>query len=132
MKAKIKSIADEFPKKVGGAMYRILDKKVMTRAKEEFVPSDQATLKDTGITSLPIYEGKNIIVELSFGGPAAPYALTVHEHPSKHDPASWRAAMKAGKQIQFKPLGHGPGYLIKPLLEEAETFLADVVADIRL
>lgn len=45
-------------------------------------------------------------VEVAYGksGPAADYALTVHEHPSMHDPPSWR-----GKTVHFTT--GGPKFL---------------------
>lgn len=132
MKARIAAAAKDFPKKVGGALYRVCEKKIMTRAKEEFVPVHLTTLQSTGRTDLPIYEGTSIIVKMGFGGPAAPYALAVHEHPSESDPPSWKGAMEKGKTIQFHPSGRGPEYLKKPLFEEAPTLLQDVAEDLRL
>lgn len=132
MRAKIAQLVKDFPKKVGGAMYRVCDKKIMTRAKDEFCPFHLGVLRGTGLTDLPEINGNVISVTMGFGGPAAPYALAVHEHLSEASPPSWRKAEAEGRAVEFHPTGHGPEYLKKPLLEEADTFLEDVVKDLRL
>ena len=52
---------------------------IMTQAKE-LVPVDTGTLKDSGVVQLPRDEGSVIVEEFGFGGPAAPYAVFVHEN----------------------------------------------------
>lgn len=60
--------------------------RIMAMAKEEFVPVKTGTLRSTGHVKAPRIENGRIVVELAFGGPAAPYAVVVHERPMKH---SW-------------------------------------------
>lgn len=50
----------------------------MTEAKQR-TPVDQGNLRDSGIVEQPVIAGQEITVRLAFGGPAAPYALFVHE-----------------------------------------------------
>lgn len=54
---------------------------IMTDSKENYVPVDQGTLRDSGHVQEPKLEGTTLLVELGYGGPAAPYALAVHENP---------------------------------------------------
>ncbi len=56
---------------------------IMTDAKE-LTPVDKGTLRSSGFVEKPKKVGKGFEVTLGFGGPAAPYALTVHEtHSTK-------------------------------------------------
>jgi hypothetical protein len=48
---------------------------------KELVPVDTGALRSTLQASEPIIAGTKISVEASAGGPAAPYALSVHENP---------------------------------------------------
>lgn len=54
---------------------------IMRITKREFVPVDTGALRSTGHVQLPRFEGDRIVVELGYGGPAAPYAHAVHENP---------------------------------------------------
>jgi len=44
-------------------------------------PVDTGTLRGTAYIEQPKYTAKSIIVEIGYGGPAAPYAVYVHENP---------------------------------------------------
>lgn len=50
----------------------------MTEAKAR-TPVDKGALKSSGYVHPPQYRGREITVEMGFGGPAAPYAVYVHE-----------------------------------------------------
>ncbi len=50
---------------------------LVTEAKLE-VPVDTGNLRDSGFVKPPTFTG---VIECGFGGPAAPYALVVHENP---------------------------------------------------
>lgn len=52
---------------------------VMTQSKE-LVPVDTGTLKGSGTVKLPREENGVVVQELGFGGPAANYAVFVHEN----------------------------------------------------
>jgi hypothetical protein len=75
----------------------------------------------------PERDGRTVRVRLVYGGPAAAYALPVHEHPSRSSPPSWR-----GGGVTFHPAGRGPKYLERPLFEELRTMAQDMAADLAL
>lgn len=52
---------------------------IMTQSKE-LVPVDTGNLRDSGTVQLPRQEGSAIVQEMGYGGPAAPYAIFVHEN----------------------------------------------------
>lgn len=54
---------------------------IMGISKEEYVPVMDGTLRATGHVKPPVIAGPTIEVTLGYGGPAAPYALSVHENP---------------------------------------------------
>lgn len=83
---------------------------IMRRAKNEFVPVDKSTLKNSGFVNDVVRDGDDISVTLGFGGSAEAYALAVHEHPSEHSPRSW-----GDRSVNFTR--GGPKYLEKPLNE---------------
>lgn len=64
------------PRELGAGLYQEAEA-IMTTAKEDYVPVDQGTLRASGF----VREVTPLEVELGFGGPAAPYALAVHENP---------------------------------------------------
>ena len=96
---------------LGGAI-QLEGETIMTRSKREFVPVDLGTLRGSGHVTQPEYSGHKAEVTLGYGGPAAAYALAVHEHPSVHSPPTWQ-----GKDINWNVAGSGPKYLEKPMLE---------------
>jgi hypothetical protein len=57
--------------------------KIMTNSKENYVPVDTGTLRDTGTVEQPEIDEAGIVsVTMGYGGPSAPYALYVHEIPA--------------------------------------------------
>ena len=64
-----------------GQELRVEGELIMTDAKENYVPVDYGTLRATGLVTGPEMLLNLVTVALSFGGPAAPYALAVHENP---------------------------------------------------
>jgi hypothetical protein len=101
----------------------------MTRSKKDFVPVADSTLQGTGHVRLAKVK---IEANLVYGGPAAPYALAVHEHLSKHSPPSWQTAERSGGGVRFNPPGRGPKYLEKPLMEARRTLARDLARDLRV
>ena len=84
----------------------------MTKSKRDFVPVDLGNLRSSGHVEDPEFTRASVSVRLVYGGPSAPYALAVHEHPSDSSPPSWREG-----DVEFHPSGRGPKYLERPLLE---------------
>lgn len=48
------------------------------------VPVDTGVLRGSGGVSAPQSDGKDLYVDIFYGGPAAPYALLVHEIQGNH------------------------------------------------
>lgn len=65
-----------------GAIYRE-GERMMTLSKLQ-VPVDTGTLRSTGSVSEPSMLSQHPEVSLGYGGPAAPYALIVHEDLNAH------------------------------------------------
>ena len=81
---RFEQLLKQYGDKLGGALAVALYEEgtlIMTDSKDNYVPVDQGTLKDSGHVMEPRLEGTELIVELGYGGPAAPYALSVHENP---------------------------------------------------
>ena len=55
--------------------------RIMTIAKDEYVPVDKGPLKSSGHVATPNVSGQTAEITMGFGGPSAPYALAVHENP---------------------------------------------------
>lgn len=106
---------------VATGLYREAEK-VMRRSKEELVPVDTGNLRASGHVEQPNISADNIDVVLGFGGPAAPYALAVHENPNAGAPGYPHGSGKAvGSKVgQWK-------YLEQPLLEAAPQIRAVIV-----
>lgn len=71
------------------ALYRVAREKVEAVAIER-CPMQDGILRGTIETLPPKIEGKKVTVLVVAGGPAAPYAIAVHEHLSEHSPSSWQ------------------------------------------
>lgn len=100
---------------------------VMTTSKEEYVPVDSGTLRSTGTVLPPEVSGQSATITMGFGGPAAPYALSVHENP--------RAGKTGGISPSGKPYEHwartgGWKYLEMPLKSATGKIGAKLKADI--
>lgn len=63
-----------------GALYQGATN-IMSESKLNYVPVDTGTLRSSGLVEQPKLEGDRVVVVLGYGGPAAPYALAVHENP---------------------------------------------------
>jgi hypothetical protein len=97
---------------------------VLLDAQENYVPVDLGELRDSGAVSVT----KRLKVTISFGsGPSGAYAAAVHEHPSEFSPPSWAQA-----DVKFKPDGHGPKYLERPLMKAVDTLPYDLADDLHL
>lgn len=123
MSGKLRAMQKRIPEVMRTALYRRAEF-VMTKSKTSYVPIDLGTLKNSGHVEAPVQSGAMVSVDLVFGGPAAPYAKAIHDHPSSSSPPSWR-----GVNVQFHPSGRGPGYLMTPLMEQVKTLPADLVRD---
>ena len=136
MIANLERIGRKADNEAGKALFE-MGQIIMGRSKRDFVPQSPPRtrkkgekgknragtgnpLKSSGNVQRPKrsgFGGKDIEVTLEYGGPAAPYALAIHDHPSGASPPSWE-----GKTLNFYLGGeHGTKYLERPLLEAAPT-----------
>lgn len=93
----LKALGDQAGPAFAQAIYEEAEA-VMTTSKEQYVPVDTGVLRGTGYVAPPEQIGPVISVEIGYGGPAAPYALAVHENP--------RAGKTGGFSPQGKPYKH--------------------------
>lgn len=70
---------------LGGELYRQAEA-IMTAAKTDYVPVDTGALRASGYVTPPTISLTRASVELGFGGPAAEYAVIVHEDLTKRHP----------------------------------------------
>src|SRR5262245_40398140 len=110
---------------LGSAGLNQIAEDIMSDSKENYVPVDIGTLKGSGHVVTET-SGNVVTATMAYGGPAAAYAVAVHEHLSPASPASWRAAEANGRPVQFHPSGRGPKYLERPVLAKAKTLLNDL------
>ena len=59
------------------AIYR--EGALIFEASQDEVPIDTGNLRASGKLGTPFTEGRNVVVEISYGGAAADYAIHVHE-----------------------------------------------------
>lgn len=87
----IKILADAI-KRVPGHMPNLLEKAIYEEANvifnesQKIVPVDTGALRASGFVHAPRHENNRTFVRVTYGGPAAHYALYVHENLySRHD-----------------------------------------------
>ena len=68
----------QFGDKVGGALKEQAEL-IMTDSKQNFVPVDTSALKTSGNVGHVKREGRDLSVELTYGGPSVDYAQDQHE-----------------------------------------------------
>lgn len=85
--ARLDEMSKAYPKELDAALYQ--EALAIFRKSQRIVPVDKGFLKGSGVIEGP----KNHEILIGYGGPAAPYALYVHEDPeAKH---------KSGKTYKF-------------------------------
>lgn len=83
------------------ALYQVAREKVEAVAIDR-APMADGTLRGTIETLPPRVNGNVIEVAVVAGGPAAPYAIAIHEHMSEHSPPTWVAAEEKGAGVHFQ------------------------------
>jgi hypothetical protein len=74
----------DLQRRLASALYMEAER-LMTESKEVYVPVDTGTLRTSGHVEPIKYTGKTSVeVSLGYGGPAAFYALEVHENLNAH------------------------------------------------
>jgi hypothetical protein len=84
VRRRLVTAAHRMPDAAGRAMYEELEIE-MAEMKAQ-TPVDTGALRSTGHVEPPVISGREIRVDLGFGGPAAPYAVIVHEDLDAHHP----------------------------------------------
>lgn len=84
MQDKIRKIAVGFPMLVKQALYAEAQIE-LTEAKRR-TPFLTGALRGSGIVEPPVQSGNTLSVTIAFGGPAADYAVYVHENLEAHHP----------------------------------------------
>jgi bacteriophage HK97-gp10 putative tail-component len=89
-KAALKALGERALAAAAQALYQEAEA-IMTASKETYCPVDTGNLRASGHVDPPVTEGSNVTVTLGYGGPAAPYAVEVHERPAIHrPPTQWQ------------------------------------------
>lgn len=111
LKKALKEQGQRAEKSLAAALYAE-GERIMAEAKR-LCPVDTGTLRSTGHVQKPVIRRGSIEVTLGFGGPAAPYAVFVHENLNVHHTVG-----------QAK-------YLEKPLNDAARGFVERLAAEVR-
>jgi hypothetical protein len=91
---------------------------IMSESKDQYVPVRTGNLMGTGHVDLPEIDEGSVTVNMGYGGPAAPYAIYVHEALEGTVPPSpdwsWTKHVERGEEIHWTRPGSGPKYLERP------------------
>lgn len=82
MRARLVALARRMPVEVGAALY--VEAEILMGEAKERTPVDTGALKASGHVTLPEIHGREIAVDMVYGGASAPYALYVHEDLDAH------------------------------------------------
>lgn len=82
MKARLLAIGQKYPDRVGAAL-RVETEIESTEVKRR-TPVDSGNLRASIHVEGPIRDGKRVWTKIVAGGPAAPYAIFVHEDTETH------------------------------------------------
>lgn len=84
VKEALRAFEDLGPRATKGAammLKNFADTQIVKPAKEEYVPVDTGNLKASIHAEAPVVTDTTVSITVAAGGPAAPYALNVHENP---------------------------------------------------
>lgn len=102
LRAALKRAGEAGLRAAAGGLYQEAEQ-IMTVSKERYCPRDFSNLMNSGHVQPPEISGSKVTVELGYGGPAAEYALIVHE---------W-----LDPNVHWSVPGTGPKYLEKAVME---------------
>lgn len=89
VRAKLRAFRDKFPDEVMRALY--LETEVEVKEAKRRTPVDEGTLRGTVHQQGPTRNFRHIYTLIVAGGPAAPYAIYVHEDPDVfHKVGQWK------------------------------------------
>lgn len=84
---------------MGGAIFEVAEQ-IADRA-DLLVPYDTGNLARSQIVHAPAYQGQRVVVQISYGGPAAPYAEVQHEREDFHHPSLASGLPPNGRQAKY-------------------------------
>ncbi|MDX1746094.1 MAG: hypothetical protein R3324_09175 [Halobacteriales archaeon] len=97
----VEEVTDAHLQSAAQAMFRVANE-VVAYAKEVTVPIESGVLAGTGQVENPEVSKKGVRVRMTFGGPAAPYALYVHEDPeARHGAEIGKPAGQTWKYLEI-------------------------------
>lgn len=105
--ARLQRLADRMPNEVARALYQEME--IEATESKRRTPVDTGALRSSIHVDEPIVKGRDISVSMVAGGPAAPYAVQVHEDLDAYHPV-------------------GQAKFIESTLNEARPFLAQRIA----
>lgn len=79
---KLRVAAHAGPQALVGEFY-MQASRILTASQRDYVPVDTGPLRASGFVDPPVATGRGASVTLGYGGPAAPYAVIVHEDLTK-------------------------------------------------
>lgn len=82
---KLQAASASGPPALVGALFQEAER-IMTASKQDYVPVQTGALRASGFVDEPVLTATGGSVTLGFGGPAAPYAVIVHEDLTKRHP----------------------------------------------
>ena len=80
--ARLKRFGNNAPANVATALYQ--EAQALIAEAKQITPVDTGALRASGMIQMPTLQGKQVEVRCGFGGPAAPYAVYVHENLEAH------------------------------------------------
>jgi hypothetical protein len=115
VKDRLDEVIQRVRREVSAELYAIGEE--IMAASKEVVPVDTGNLMNSGHVRLPEEFNNEINVKLGYGGPAAGYALAVHENLNPN--------------VNWKRPGSGPKYLENPLKERQDAIPGRIAAAAR-
>lgn len=89
MRARLRKLKAKFPDEVGRALYT--ETQIELNEVKRRTPVDKGPLRASEFAPPPVREGRKISTRIVAGGPAAPYAIYVHEDPDAFHPVGqWK------------------------------------------
>ena len=116
---RVSRFAKKFPNEVKAIVTQELvagAEAIMASSKENYVPVDTSALKTSGHVKPPEETRGKVSVTMGYGGPSAPYALTVHEDLNSHH------VVGQAKYLET------PAKKIKPILKRKMTSVLSTAA----
>lgn len=95
---------------MGGAIYE--EASVIADQADLLVPYDTGALALSQIVHAPAYQGTRVYVEITYGGPATPYAEVQHENEEFNHPSLASGLPPNGRQAK---------YLEEPLMDSVDS-----------